>query len=45
MGGDVHAGTGFGGAGSTGPASNPLDRKIISDKTREAVVEVEEEEE
>ena len=36
-GGDVHSGTGFGGAGSVGRTSNPVDRKVISDRTREDV--------
>ena len=38
-GGDVHSGSGFGGAGSTGPANNPVDRKIITERTREDVEE------
>ena len=34
-GGDVHTGSGFGGAGSVSRSGNPLDQNIISERTRE----------
>ena len=37
--GDVHAGSGFGGAGSVSRSGNPVDSKIISERTREDVGE------
>ena len=37
--GDVHGGTGFGGAGSVNPGGNPADRGIISERTRQDVGE------
>jgi hypothetical protein len=35
--GDVHTGSGFGGAGSVSQSGNPLDKKVISERTREDV--------
>lgn len=35
--GDVHAGSGFGGAGSVSQSVNPLDKSVISERTREDV--------
>ena len=40
-GGDVHSGSGFGGAGSVSRPVNPVDSKIISERTREYVEEEE----
>ena len=37
--GDVHTGSGFGGAGSVSQSGNPLDKNIISERTREDVEE------
>jgi len=33
--GDVHTGSGFGGAGSVSQSGNPLDKNIISERTRD----------
>jgi hypothetical protein len=35
--GDVHAGSGFGGAGSVSRSSNPIEKSVISERTREDV--------
>jgi hypothetical protein len=35
--GEVHTGSGFGGAGSVSRSGNPLDTKVISERTREDV--------
>ena len=43
IGGDIHIGTGFAGVGSTGTAGSS-GSSLITDKTREAVDELEEEE-
>ena len=42
--GDVHTGSGFGGAGSVSRSGNPIDSSVISERTREDVEEGEEEE-
>jgi len=36
-GGDVHTGSGFGGAGSVSRSGNPVDSSVISDRTRDDV--------
>jgi hypothetical protein len=33
--GDVHTGSGFGGAGSVSQSGNPLDKSVISERTRD----------
>jgi hypothetical protein len=38
-GGDVHSGSGFGGAGSVSRSGNPMDNKVITERTREDVDE------
>ena len=40
-GGEVHSGSGFGGAGSVSRSGNPIDNKVISERTREDVEEEE----
>ena len=35
--GDVHTGSGFGGAGSVNRSGNPADSKVITERTREDV--------
>lgn len=42
--GDVHSGSGFGGAGSVSRSGNPIDSSVISERTREDVKEEEEDE-
>ena len=42
--GDVHSGSGFGGAGSVSRSGNPIDSSVISERTRDDVKEDEEKE-
>jgi hypothetical protein len=43
IGGEVHTGSGFAGVGSTAGDAAGVDRGIVSDKTREAIEEIEDE--
>jgi hypothetical protein len=45
VGGGIHSGTGFGGVGSTAGAGSPPGSGIITDRTKESIEELEEEDE